>query len=359
LKTTTPPCAFFVILSEAKNDEKLTSANTSIPFACDNSPTESKCHHLKPKTQNLISALPMRDVSRKFSTLRTATAQTSVIASPTTIEQIRNKTVPKGDVLEIARTAALSGVKRCDELIPFCHSVPLDYCDIKYELQTDRVLIAASTKAVYKTGVEIEALLAAQLAAINLYDLLKTLDEKLEIGPTKLLEKKGGHTDYKEIFVPKLKVAILVSSDSTAAGKRKDKSGLIIRDRISQEDCEVVAYDILPDDQKKIAAWLKRQCARKVDLIFTTGGSGLGPRDCTVEATKQVIEKEVPGISEAVRAHGRDRTPYAMLSRAVAGVRGKTLIINLPGSSRGAEESLDALLPGVLHAFNMMRGGGH
>lgn len=301
----------------------------------------------------------MRDISRKFSTLRTATAQTCVIASPASIERIRNKTVPKGDVFEISRTAALSGVKRCDELIPFCHSVPLDYCDIKFDIQKDRVIITASTKAVYKTGVEIEALLAAQLAAINLYDLLKPIDEKLEIGATKLLEKTGGHSQYQDDFAPKLKVAILVSSDSTAAGKRKDKSGLIIRDRIAQEDCEVVAYDILPDNEKKITAWLKKQCGKKVDLIFTTGGSGLGPRDCTVEATKKVIEKEVPGISEAVRAHGRDRTPYAMLSRSVAGVRGKTLIINLPGSSRGAEESLDALLPGVLHAFNMMRGGGH
>jgi molybdenum cofactor biosynthesis protein MoaC len=301
----------------------------------------------------------MRDISRKFSTLRTATAQTSLIASPATIERIRAKQIPKGDALEIARTAALSGVKRCDELIPFCHSVPLDWADITYELKNDRVLITASTKAVYKTGVEIEALLAAQLAAINLYDLLKPIDEKLEIGATKLLEKTGGHSQYEDDFFPKLKVAILVSSDSTAAGKRKDKSGLIIRDRILQEDCEVVAYDILPDDEKKITAWLQKQCGKKVDLIFTTGGSGLGPRDCTVEATKKVIEKEIPGISEAVRAHGRDRTPYAMLSRAVAGVRGKTLIINLPGSSRGAEESLDALLPGVLHAFNMMRGGGH
>ncbi len=301
----------------------------------------------------------MRDVSRKFSTLRTATAQTSVIASPATITRIREKKIPKGDALEIARTAALSGVKRCDELIPFCHSVPLDYCDISYEIKNDRVIITASTKAVYKTGVEIEALLAAQLAAVNLYDLLKPIDEKLEIGATKLLEKTGGHSQYEDDFSPKLKVAILVCSDSTAAGTRKDKSGLIIRDRISQEDCEVVAYDILPDDEKKITAWLKKQCGKKVDLIFTTGGSGLGPRDCTVEATKKIIEKEIPGISEAQRAYGKDRTPYAMLSRAVAGVRGKTLIVNLPGSSRGCEESLDALLPGLLHAFNMMRGCGH
>jgi cyclic pyranopterin monophosphate synthase len=273
--------------------------------------------------------------------------------------RIRDKTIPKGDALEIARTAALSGVKRCDELVPFCHSVPLDAVEITFHLGEDEVLITATTQAVYKTGVEIEALLAAQLAALNLYDLLKPIDERLEIGPTKLLEKTGGHGDFRDQFTPKLKAAILVASDSTAAGKRKDKSGAIIRDRLSKEDVEVVAYDILPDDTHRIEVWLKTKCGEGIDLILTTGGSGLGPRDCTVEATQAVIEKEVPGVSEAMRVHGRERTPYAMLSRGLAGLCGKTLIVNLPGSSTGAEESLDAVLPGLLHAFKMMRGGGH
>jgi molybdenum cofactor biosynthesis protein MoaC len=301
----------------------------------------------------------MRNVSRKFSTLRTATAQTSVKASAATISRIRDKTIPKGDALEIARTAALSGVKRCDELVPFCHSVPLDAVDITFELKECEVVITVTTQAVYKTGVEIEALLAAQLAAINLYDLLKPIDDHLEIGPTKLLEKTGGHGEFRDKFTPKLKVAILVASDSTSAGKRKDKSGVLIRDRISQEDVDVIAYDVLPDDAAQIEAWLKARSAEGIDLILTTGGSGLGPRDCTVEATRKVIEREVPGISEAMRAHGQGRTPYAMLSRGLAGTRGKTLIVNLPGSSKGAEESLDAVLPGLLHAFKMMRGGGH
>ena len=97
----------------------------------------------------------------------------------------------------------------------------------------------------------------------------------------------------------------------------------------------------------------------KVDLILTTGGTGLSPRDVTVEATRTVIEREVPGISEATRIYGFQRTPYAMLSREVAGVRGKTIIINLPGSSRGAAESMDALFPWVLHVFHILKGGRH
>jgi len=301
----------------------------------------------------------MRNISSKFKTFRSAKAETSVIAKPSTIQRIKQKTIPKGDVLEIARTAAFSGVKRCDELVPFCHSVPIDWIEIQYQLTKNKVIITTSVEATYKTGVEIEALLAAQLVAINIYDLLKPIDESLEIGPTRLLEKKGGYTDFKDQFTPKLKAAILVSSDSTAAGKRKDKSGLIIKDFLSKEDVKVVTYDILPDDQEKIEKWLRSKCKAGIDLILTTGGSGLGPRDCTVEATKKVIEKEVPGIHEAMRNYGREKTPYSMLSRSVAGLCKNTLIINLPGSSRGVEESLNAIFPGVLHAFKMMRGGGH
>lgn len=301
----------------------------------------------------------MRNITSKFKTFRSARAQTFVAASPETIQRVRDKKVPKGDIFEIARTAAFSGVKRCDELVPFCHSVPLDWVEIKFEIEGNKIIITTRTEAIYKTGVEIEALLAAQLAAINIYDLLKPIDEALEIGPTKLLEKEGGYHDFDDEFTPKLKAAVLVSSDSTAAGKRQDKSGLIIKEFLESQNIEVAGYDILPDDVDKIEGWLRAKCSEKINLIITTGGSGLGPRDCTVEATLKVIEKEVPGIYEAMRSYGRERTPFSMLSRSIAGIRGDTLIINMPGSSRGAEESLNALFPGVLHAFKMMRGWGH
>ncbi len=301
----------------------------------------------------------MRNVASKFSTHRTAKAETSVQASKKTIERIRSGTIPKGNVFELTRAAVLGGVKRCAELVPFCHQVSLDVVTVEFELHDDHITIRTHVEAVDRTGVEIEALLAAQLAALNLYDLLKPIDENLDIGPTHLIEKTGGYHDYEDSFSPKLKAAILVCSDSTFAGNRQDKSGLILRERLSREDIDVVTYDILPDETAKIERWLKAKCSGKVDLILTTGGSGLGPRDCAVEATRRVIEKEIPGISEAMRGFGRERTPYAMLSRGLAGLRDKTLIVNFPGSSRGAQESLDALLPGLLHSFKMMRGGGH
>jgi molybdenum cofactor synthesis domain-containing protein len=151
-----------------------------------------------------------------------------------------------------------------------------------------------------------------------------------------------------------------VLSDTVSHGKKEDKSGRTIIEKLKKEPVEVIEYKIFPDDFETIRRELIRLSDEKrVDLILTTGGTGLSPRDVTVEATKTVIEREVPGIPEALRIYGFQRTPYAMLSREVAGVRGKTIIINLPGSSRGAAESMDALFPWVLHVFHILKGGEH
>ncbi len=149
-------------------------------------------------------------------------------------------------------------------------------------------------------------------------------------------------------------------SDSTHAGKRKDKSGKIIKEFLADKPVQVEVYEVLPDDREVIADRLRQLTDdEKIQLIFTTGGTGLGPRDVTPEATLAVIDRTVPGIVEAIRSHGKDRTPFAMLSRGEAGVRKDSVIINLPGSSKGAIESLQALFPGLLHIFPMMQGKGH
>ena len=149
-------------------------------------------------------------------------------------------------------------------------------------------------------------------------------------------------------------------SDSTHAGKRKDKSGLIIKEFLEDFPVDVSVYEILPDERKLISEKLVALAEdKKMQLVFTTGGTGLGPRDVTPEATLDVLDRTVPGIVEAIRKHGKDRTPFAMLSRGEAGVRGDCVIINLPGSSKGTLESLQALFPGLLHIFPMMRGKGH
>jgi len=302
----------------------------------------------------------MIDVSPKFNSLRYALAEGFLYGKQKTLKRVFDKTVPKGDVTEVARAAGIQAAKRCSDWITFCHPIPLDWVEVRLEPEKNRIRVSAEVRSVWKTGVEMEAITAVSAALLNAYDMLKPLDDALSFGEIRVVGKKGGKSDFADAFRKKIKTAVLVISDSTHAGKRKDKSGQIIQDFLANQPVQIDCYEVLPDDREKIAERLRQLVdAEKVKLIFTTGGTGLGPRDVTPEATLGVIDRSVPGIVEAARSYGRDRTPYAMLSRGEAGVRGNSLIVNLPGSSKGAIESLQALFPGVLHIFPMLQGKGH
>lgn len=150
-------------------------------------------------------------------------------------------------------------------------------------------------------------------------------------------------------------VAVLTLSDKGATGEREDASGLLIRDIVKEIGASVSHYDILPDEKDLIKERLLYY-AEKVDLILTTGGTGLAPRDVTPDATLEIIEREVPGIAEAMRFEGLKKTKRAMLSRAVAGVRGTCLIVNLPGSPKAVREGLTAILDVIPHAIEKIKG---
>ena len=155
-------------------------------------------------------------------------------------------------------------------------------------------------------------------------------------------------------------VAVLTISDKCSKGQREDKSGKIIQELVKSLPGEVIRYEIIPDEPDQISKKLIDYCDDlKVDLVLTDGGTGFTARDVTPEATKEVIEKEVPGIPEAMRTECLKLTKRAMLSRAVAGIRKKTLIVNLPGSSRGAKESLEVILEGLPHGLDMIAGKEH
>jgi molybdenum cofactor synthesis domain-containing protein len=208
-----------------------------------------------------------------------------------------------------------------------------------------------------------EALTGCSIAALAVYDMLKPIDEHLSIESIKLLDKTGGKKDFIENLDKKINVAIFVISDSTFKGTRVDKSGKFMIDRLKNTyatNTEIVGYEILPDNIDIIKAYLLKYCdEKKVDLIITSGGTGFSKRDVTPEATKMVIDKEASGISETIRSYGQRRTPLSMLSRGISGTRDKTLIVNLPGSTKAVSESLDLLLPSIFHVFNMLGGKGH
>jgi len=300
----------------------------------------------------------MKSISEKTNTFREAVATSVITASPEAIERLKNNDVPKKDILIVARVAAVQAAKNTPSIIPYCHPLPIDSVDVDFDVALDRVAVTVKVSTIWKTGVEMEALAGASVATLTIYDMLKPIDKGMEIISTELLKKKGGKNQYKEWVPEDFKAAVIVTSDGTSQGTRKDKSGQVIKERL-QDYGIVPSYTILPDEESKILEKLRELCAQNMELIFTTGGTGLGPRDVTVEATEKLGGREIPGIMEAARSYGQNRTPYAMLSRGSAVQVGKTIVINLPGSSNGVYESLNAIFPAILHSYPMMKGAAH
>jgi molybdenum cofactor biosynthesis protein MoaC len=302
----------------------------------------------------------MVDITHKSFSLRKAIAQAIVsVSTQETIDAIVQRKVPKGDVFEMAKTAGLFAAKRTSDMIPDCHPLPIEFTSITYKIDELDVHIHAEIHTIYKTGVEVEAMHAASVVALTMYDMLKPIDKGISINQIKLLEKKGGKTDLAKKENEGFKAAVIVCSDSISKGTKVDMAGKAIIEKLEKNAVFVADYIVIPDEKAIIQEKLKYYCAEGLDLVIFTGGTGLSPRDVTPEAIKPLLEKEVPGIEEVIRAYGQQRTPFSMLSRSVAGLIGDTLVLALPGSTKGAAESMDAIFPAVLHIFKVMEGARH
>ncbi|MEW7278790.1 bifunctional molybdenum cofactor biosynthesis protein MoaC/MoaB [Aquimarina sp. 2201CG1-2-11] len=302
----------------------------------------------------------MVDITHKATTLRVAVAQAIVKVSKTeTIRAIENGTVPKGDVFAMSKAAGLLGVKKTPELLPDCHPLPIEYTGIEYEIQGLEIVVKVTIKTIYKTGVEVEAMHGASIVALNMYDMLKPIDKGIEIYQIKLLEKKGGKSDYKDKFRNDLRAAVIVCSDTISQGKKEDRAGKAIVSKLEKCEVDILDYIIIPDESKIIQEKAIHYQKEGVDLIIYTGGTGLSRRDVTPDALSPLLDRTIPGIEEAIRKYGQDRMPYAMLSRSIAGTISNTLVLALPGSTNGAKESMDAIFPEVLHVFRVLKGARH
>jgi len=306
----------------------------------------------------------MQNITSKASSYRVATAQAVVhVGSELTISAIREKTVPKGDVLEVSRTAGLFAVKRTSDMIPDCHPLPVEFCEIRFMLDSQTVTIEVEVATVYKTGLEVEAMHGASVVALTIYDMLKPIDKQVEIRTIRLLQKSGGKQSLMthDRTGAKLETlcGVLVVSDSVYAGKVRDESGQILKDELGRYTNVPVAIEVVPDEKEAITDAVRSFITKGTSLLFTTGGTGASNRDVTPDAILPLLEVNLIGVSEALRNSGQQRTPYAMLSRGVAGFIGETFIATLPGSPSGVRDGISVLLPHVFHLLKVRNGERH
>jgi len=301
----------------------------------------------------------MVNITHKNNSLRKAVATAIVKCSaPQTIEAIEQRRVPKGDVFEFSRAAGLLAVKKTSDVIPDCHPLPVEFAAISHAIDGLNIIITVEVHTIYKTGVEVEAMHGASVTALTMYDMLKPIDKGIEISSIKLVSKEGGKSGFVTAS-SSLKCAVIVCSDSVSRGEKTDTAGRAIIGRLQSIGLETSVYDIVPDDAAIIKAKAISLSNDGYDLVLFTGGTGVSPRDITPDVIRPLLDKEIEGIMEKARSYGQDRMPYAMLSRGVAGFIKNSLVITLPGSSKGAAETMDALFPQVLHVFQVKEGTRH
>lgn len=298
----------------------------------------------------------MVDITHKSHSLRYARAVAVItFGDADSIPRILDHRVPKGNVLESARVAALFAVKKTSELIPDCHPLPIEYAAVDFYPEGNTLRIEMEIKTIYKTGVEVEAMHGVSVAALTVYDMMKPVDQQIEIGGIRLLEKRGGKSERLKDVASASRAAVVVCSDSIAAGQAVDKAGPAVMERLEKHGFSKPHYVIVPDEIDSIRRECKLLVAQGFQLVLFVGGTGLSPRDVTPEALRPMLERSIPGIEETMRNYGQLRMPYAMLSRSVAGMIGDALVLALPGSTKGAGESMDAVFPALLHLFHVLR----
>ncbi|UIR56856.1 bifunctional molybdenum cofactor biosynthesis protein MoaC/MoaB [Sphingobacterium sp. SRCM116780] len=303
----------------------------------------------------------MVNITYKNYTLRKAIATATVMTSDeATIEAIKQHKVPKGNVYDFARAATFLAIKKTSDLIPDCHPLPIEYAKVDFHIEGLDIVITVEVHTIYKTGVEVEAMHGASVAALVLYDMLKPIDKKVEIGSIRLLHKEGGKSSIETASKhTSLQAAVIVCSDSIHADEKKDRSGLVLKELLEEQGITVVHYEVIPDDIDAIQKQLLSAKEKAIDILLYTGGTGVSDRDVTPEAVLPFLTKPLPGVMEIARQYGQQFVPTAMLSRAVAGLSDQMLVLTLPGSTNAVKENMKALFPQILHVFPVKDNKGH
>jgi molybdenum cofactor biosynthesis protein MoaC len=333
----------------------------------------------------------MIDVSPKEPTQRVAVAEGYFYAKLETIKRIKDKTLPKGDVLVLAEVAGITGAKQTSFILPLCHPLNLDavriYCEVvEYNIKP----VVCEVSCFGKTGVEMEALSGVNAALLCLYDLTKNIDPDLEIGDIFLRTKTGGksgswlnpklkkdienltnieeNNNTKNFKKPEkissqfedLKFAVITTSDRVSKGEAEDISGRVIIDVMTSLGAHFVEKIVVPDEIEQIREQIIFNIKQnRVPLLIITGGTGAGPRDVTPEAIASLSARELSGIGELMRKEGSYITNKAWLSRSGAYVFDGALILSLPGSPKAVKENLEIIYSLIPHLLKIIKGEGH
>jgi molybdenum cofactor biosynthesis protein MoaC len=326
----------------------------------------------------------MIDVGGKAVTHRRALARGAAQLTKAAFEALRDRRNPKGDVLALAEAAGLMAAKRTAELIPLCHPLPLTQVRLAFRLDESahRVEVSCEAAAEAKTGVEMEALCGVSGALLTIYDLSKAVDPLITLTGIELVRKEGGkqglwerskikdqrseikdheliNEHEKDKSLADLRCAVITVSDRAARGERKDESGPRAAEFLKARGATVMGTRIVTDDREQIEKAALAACAEKADVVILSGGTGVGPRDVTPETIQGLCDRWIPGIGERLRASGAAKTEMSWLSRSGGGLRGRTLLVALPGSPRAVEEGLSALENILAHAVQIAGGANH
>lgn len=306
----------------------------------------------------------MIDVGEKEITRRVAIAGGTLITTPEVVDLLRRDALKKADALATARIAGIAGSKRTSDLIPLCHPLALDSVSVDLVASGDSVTITATVATSGKTGVEMEALTAVTVAGLTLHDMVKAVDPAATLTDVRLLEKTGGkrghwtrenHRAAEPTALRPATAAVVVASTRAAAGTRQDTTGPVIADWLRQQGLTVDEVAVVADAD--VSSTLQRIVGTRPAVVITTGGTGASPTDATPEATAPLLDRELPGLADAIRASGV-AVPTSSLSRGLAGIAAGTVIVNLPGSPGGVRDGLGVLDEVLEHLLAQISGGG-